>query len=203
MIGPRPKAAELGFRDIELGQTFEIERTFIAEDVERFAAVSGDWSPLHVDPGYAAATEFGGCVVHGILLASLFSQLVGMHIPGKHALYLGQDLSFRKPVLVGERVRALIKLIGKSEPTRSLILAAEIRNSEDKVVVSGTARVKVRDTEPAVLPSSAPGESPATAADSSVALVTGASRGIGAEIAATLAARGARVVVDYYRSAAR
>ncbi len=32
MIGPRPKAAELGFRDIELGQTFEIERTFTAED---------------------------------------------------------------------------------------------------------------------------------------------------------------------------
>src|SRR6266849_3900020 len=139
MIGPGPKAADLRFRDIELGQTFELERTFTVEDVERFAAVSGDWSPLHVDPGYAAATEFGGCVVHGMLLASLFSQLVGMHIPGTLALYLGQDLSFRRPVLVGETVRAAAKVTGKNEATATLALATEIRNGAGLIAVSGTA----------------------------------------------------------------
>ena len=39
-----PKAAKLAFRDVQIGQIFEIERSFTAEDVLRFAAVSGSES---------------------------------------------------------------------------------------------------------------------------------------------------------------
>ena len=198
----RPASAELGFDDIAIGQVFQIERSFSAQDVLAFAAVSGDYSPLHVDAAYGAGTEFGACVVHGVLLASLFSQLVGMQVPGKHALYLGQDLTFRRPVLVGETVRAIAKVSGKSESTRTLVLNTEIRSHDDKVVVMGTAKVKVRDgakrpqaAEPLV----------AQIADVArpVALVTGASRGMGAEIAKTLARRGFAVAVNYFRSGDR
>ncbi|MFH7044203.1 SDR family oxidoreductase [Paucibacter sp. JuS9] len=200
-MSSRPEAAELGFGDIEVGQVYEIERSFSATDVQAFAAVSGDHSPLHVDPAYAAGTEFGSCVVHGILLASLFSQLVGMRVPGRHALYLGQDLTFRRPVLVGESVRAIAKVTAKSEATSTVVLNTEIRSSDDKVIVMGTAKVKVRDqVRESVAAASAASAVPAGAARS-VALVTGASRGMGAEIARTLARRGHAVAVNYLRSA--
>jgi 3-oxoacyl-[acyl-carrier protein] reductase len=198
-----PKARETTFPDLTVGDTYAIERTFTAADVQDFAILSGDLSPLHVDPVYAATTEFGCCVVHGMLLASLFSQLVGMYLPGKHALYLGQDLAFRRPVKVGERVTASIKVTGKNEATRSLLLATEIRNAEDKPVVSGTAKVKMRDAETAVLSVKGPSSSSVSQDGATVALVTGASRGIGAEIARVLAARGARVVVNYHHSAGK
>lgn len=195
-----PQAKELTFRQISVGDAFTIEHSFAQEDVTEFARLSGDFSPLHVDPEYARTTEFGKCVVHGILLSSLFSQLVGMHIPGKHALYLGQDLAFRRAVLVGESVRASVKVTGKNEGTRSLLLATEIRNSEDKVVVSGTAKVKVRDGESAAPPSLSHASPGGPSRERSVALVMGASRGIGAETAAILAARGAAVAVNYFQS---
>lgn len=197
-----PSAAELTFDSVSVGQTFEVGRTFTAEDVLAFATVSGDFSPLHVDPVYAQGTEFGSQVVHGVLLASLFSQLVGMQVPGKHALYLGQDLTFRRPVLVGEPIRAMAKVTGKSEATRTLVLNMEIRSADDKIVVMGTAKVKVRDSAgTTAAPSS---DQTATAATGrKVAIVTGASRGLGAEIARTLAARGYAVAVNYLRNEAR
>lgn len=197
-----PKADELGLADIAVGQVFEVERSFSAQDVQAFAAVSGDHSPLHVDPAYAAGTEFGRNVVHGILLASLFSQLVGMRVPGKHALYMGQDLTFRRPVLVDEPIRAIAKVTAKSEATSTLVLNTEIRSADDKVVVMGTAKVKVRDqvrdAAPAVMAASVTPAVPTEARR--VALVTGASRGMGAEIARTLARRGYAVAVNYFRS---
>jgi 3-oxoacyl-[acyl-carrier protein] reductase len=197
-----PDAAALTFDEIEVGQVFELDRTFSQEDTLAFAAVSGDYSPLHVDVAYAADTEFGTCVVHGILLASLFSQLVGMRVPGRHALYLGQDLTFRRPVLVGERVRALAKVTGKSDATRSIVLATEIRSADGKVAVAGTARVKVRDVAPATRQMPAAHSVVAAGVDPKrrVALVSGGSRGIGAAIAGKLASRNIAVAVNYFRS---
>jgi 3-oxoacyl-[acyl-carrier protein] reductase len=201
MTDHRPRAAELAYRDIEPGQAFGVERTFTRDDVLAFAAVSGDWSPLHVDMDYAGGTEFGGCVVHGMLLASLFSQLVGMNVPGKHALYLGQDLVFRKPVRVGERVRALARVTGKNDATRTITLATEVRDSADKVAVSGTGKVKLRDKEDmrsAVAQEPAIRTAMGQRSERPVAIVTGGSGGIGAEIARTLAARGYAVAVNYH-----
>lgn len=196
-----PRAAELRFEDIAVGQSFELEHAFAAADVRRFAELSGDFSPLHVDEAYARGTEFGGCVVHGILLASLFSQIVGMHLPGKAALYLGQELSFRRPVRVGERVRAIARVTAVSAPTRSLALATEIRNADGQVVVSGAGKVKVRGEAAAVTARPAPIAAATPAAR--VAIVTGASRGIGAEIALALGRAGFAVAVNYHRSADR
>jgi 3-oxoacyl-[acyl-carrier protein] reductase len=194
-----PRPAELKYHDIEPGQLFELERTFSYEDVLAFAALSGDYSPLHVDADYAASTEFGSCVVHGILLASLFSQLVGMRIPGTHALYLGQDLTFRRPVRVGETVRASSKVVGKNDATRTIVLAMEIRDRDNRVAVAGNAKVKLRDTDTS---SDRLADSKVSAIAKGqrkpVAIVTGASRGLGAEMARALGAKGFAVAVNYH-----
>src|ERR1035438_4230922 len=42
------------------------ERTFDFGDQKRFATLSGDWNPIHVDPVRARRTQAGGVVVHGI-----------------------------------------------------------------------------------------------------------------------------------------
>jgi len=195
------KAAEWTYPNIRVGQYWSLEKTFNTSDVEKFASLSGDFSPLHVDPGYASATEYGECVVHGMLLAALFSQLVGMWLPGKHALYLGQDLSFRVPVLVGETVTASGKVIAKNDATRTITLTTEIRRRDGKTSVSGTAKVKLRDSE--AIASVAPNVATkyGNTTSTKVALVTGGSRGIGAEIARQLASRGATVAINYFRSA--
>ena len=65
---------------------FEI---FVEEDVlTSFAALSGDWNPLHTDPTYAAATPY-----------SLVSRMAGMHLPGKECLLHSMRLKFVAPMV--------------------------------------------------------------------------------------------------------
>lgn len=195
------RAAERTFADLQIGESFEIHRTFTSQDVQDFARLSGDFSPLHVDDEYARTTEFGQRVVHGMLVAALFSQLVGMQVPGKHALYLGQDVTWRRPVHIGDPLRAIARVVAKSEATSTVTLATEIRSPDDQILASGTARVKVRGAASQLAQKEAVSQR-AAASGRPVALVTGGSRGLGAEIARSLATRGHAVAVNYVRNRA-
>jgi acyl dehydratase len=81
-------------------------RTFTADDVERYARITGDRNPLHFDEGFAGATRFGGLVVQGGVTAGLFNALVAMELPGAGSVFLHQEWDYVAPVFVGDTVTA-------------------------------------------------------------------------------------------------
>ena len=94
-----------------IGAQANLRRAFSDADVRTFAALSGDHNPVHLDEAAAAADpRFGARIVHGMLVASLFTALLGEHMPGPGTIYLGQELSFRAPVFLDEEVIASVEL---------------------------------------------------------------------------------------------
>ena len=91
------------------GAVFDLSRTFSAADVRSFAAVSGDANPLHREGDVAAESRFEQPVVHGMLIASLFSAIIGNAFPG--SIYLSQTLRFVAPVPVGSTVTARVTVL--------------------------------------------------------------------------------------------
>src|SRR3954464_10855593 len=49
-------------------KSLKAEHTFRLPDLAAFAELSGDYNPLHTDPIAARRTQFGNCVVHGVLV---------------------------------------------------------------------------------------------------------------------------------------
>lgn len=137
------KINKLAYEDIKIGDVFSFEKMVDATAVGKFAEVSGDYNPLHMDDAYAIATPFGGRIIHGMFLASFFSTLVGMFCPGEHALYLSQDLKFKHPVKVGAKVVVRGQVVNKYDSTRVIEVVTTIIDG-GRVVVEGLARVKVR-----------------------------------------------------------
>src|SRR5438105_14174261 len=83
-----------------LGTRAKRTRTITEEDIGRFADVSGDHNPLHLDAAYAAQTLFGERVAHGFLTASLISAVIGNDLPGPGTIYLVWTLKFRASVVI-------------------------------------------------------------------------------------------------------
>src|SRR3989338_2139965 len=108
-------AAQLHYEDIQVGVVYEFEQTITRDDVIRFAELSGDHNPLHVDHAFGEQSQFGKNIVHGMFAASLFSTLVGMYCPGQDALYMGQTLQFRKPLFYGDHVTVRGTVAEKSD----------------------------------------------------------------------------------------
>lgn len=84
--------------EIKVGMTSEFCKEVTKENIERFAEITGDQNPLHMDDEFASHTQFGGRIAHGMYSASLISAVIGMKMPGPGAVYLGQTLNFKAPV---------------------------------------------------------------------------------------------------------
>ena len=136
-------ASDLRFEDIKIGARASFKRTVTERDINEFAVLSGDFNPLHIDEEYAATTQFGQRIVHGMFLASLFSRLVGMYLPGRRCLYMSQSLDFIQPVHVGDEVEVVGKVQRKQDATKTLVIRTEIYVLPDRLAVRGKALVKV------------------------------------------------------------
>ena len=118
------------------------ERTITDDDIVRFAEVSGDRNPVHLDADYAARSPFGQRIAHGFLVGSLISAAIGMDLPGPGSIYLGQTLKFVAPVHIGDTVTVSVEVIKVREDKGLITLRTDCTNQNGALVITGEAVVK-------------------------------------------------------------
>ena len=134
------EAARVFIEDMREGMRAALEKTFTEDDVLAFAALTGDNNPAHVDADFAASSVFGRQVVHGMFTASLISAVLGTKLPGRGAIYVSQTIQFRKPVFIGDTVRAEVEISAIDARRKRVTLATRCL-VEGKPVLRGEAVV--------------------------------------------------------------
>jgi len=125
----------------KVGDEATISRTFTQDDVEAFSRLSGDNNPVHLDEEYAKQTRFGGRIIHGMLVSSLISCALATVLPGPGSIYLSQQLSFRAPAKVGERLTARVRVNEWDAVKGRIILGTEVVNDDGVQLIVGEAKL--------------------------------------------------------------
>jgi len=129
------------YDEINIGDSAALTRTLTKRDVQLFAVVTGDMNPAHLDEAYAKTDIFHQIVAHGMWTGSMFSVLLGMHLPGPGTIYLDQTLKFLKPVHLDDTITASVKVIKKEDTHKHITFETRCVNQKDESVVEGEAVV--------------------------------------------------------------
>jgi 3-hydroxybutyryl-CoA dehydratase len=133
--------------DISVGKSEQFEVTITEEIMKKFLEMSGDTNPMHTDDEYARKGGYKGAILHGMCVASFYSTLVGVYLPGQYCLFHKCDVEWPAPVYVGDSlcVKGTVKQI--DEKTKRLFINAEIRNQDDVKVSRAKLIVAVQGDE--------------------------------------------------------
>lgn len=100
---------------LEIGDSFSVSRTFAEQDVIRFADISRDFNPVHCDDRFAKAKNFEGRICHGLLVASLITEIGGQI----GWLASGMNFKFKKPVYFGDTINCNFTITDIDEKGRA------------------------------------------------------------------------------------
>lgn len=109
-----------------------------------FQACSGDMNPLHTDEGFAKQKGFPTCVMYGNILNAFVSFFVGMALPTKDVMIQAQDINYRKPVFMNDKVRMAAVVDTVSESVNVIVYKYKfyrITAPKDVLVANGHVQV--------------------------------------------------------------
>ena len=144
MSGAAVSSSQSGyfFEDLREGMSDSFTKTVTEADIVKFAEVSGDTNPVHLDAAYAATTRFKQRIAHGMLSAGFISAVFGTKMPGPGSIYVAQSLKFRAPVKIGDSVTAKVEVTARA-PEKKFVTFKTQCLVGDTVVIDGEATLMV------------------------------------------------------------
>jgi len=126
---------------LHVGQTAQFGKTISESDIYRYAGITGDQNPAHINESYARETFFKTRIAHGMLCAGLISTVLGNRLPGYGTIYIRQELNFLTPVRIGDTITARAEVVEIISAKNRVRLRTDCINQDGIRVIDGEALV--------------------------------------------------------------
>ena len=123
---------------LKIGDNYKEEFIITQEMVNKFAELSGDKNPLHIDKKFAAKTRFKKPIVHGLFSVTSFGKVMGTKFPGPGSIHVAQNLSFKRPLYPDTKYYVYIELIKIVKEKHFGVFETQIYDPNNKLIVDGT-----------------------------------------------------------------
>lgn len=129
--------------DLKIGDQFSTTRVITDDVIRKFAEVSGDFNPIHLDEEFAAKTRFGKRIAHGMLSGAFISAVLGNEFRERKIVYLSQTMKFTAPAFLGDTITATATITAIREDKGIVTLETVCTNQNGEVTVKGESVVMV------------------------------------------------------------
>lgn len=129
--------------DLKIGDSFSTTREITDDVIRKFANVSGDFNPIHLDEEFAAKTRFGKRIAHGMLSGAFISAVLGNEFREISTIYLSQTMKFTAPVFLGDTVTTTATITNVRDDKPIITVETVCTNQNGEMTLKGEAVVMV------------------------------------------------------------
>ncbi len=138
----------LRYEEINVGDSYSLRKTITEEMLQAFADFSGDYNPVHMDDAYCQQHGLEGRIVHGMLILSFLSTLIGMYLPGAGTVWMSQNVDFVSPAKINDTIEITGEVVDKTQANalglKILRLKVRIKNQLGHLLIKGTVKVTLK-----------------------------------------------------------
>lgn len=122
-----------------------VEKMVTQERIEMYARASGDFNPIHIDHEFAASTQFGGAIAHGMMVAATISEMMSFAFGRNWPESGSMKIRFRSPVKPGQRIAAQgnVRRVDVSDGVRRVSCSVSVVKDDGEVAISGQTEVRI------------------------------------------------------------
>jgi acyl dehydratase len=135
------------FEDFNAGEIAVTRaRTITETDIVNFAALTGDWYPLHTDIEYAKKGPFGERIAHGLLILSIANGLMPLYDMAIVAFYGMDKVRFTAPTKIGDTIHVELEVVEKQDKGDIggvITLKESVKNQRGEPVALSTKKVLI------------------------------------------------------------
>jgi 3-hydroxybutyryl-CoA dehydratase len=117
-----------------------ITKSLTQEKINGYAEASGDHNPLHIDQEFAATTQFGGTIAHGMLVLAYITEMMAAELGEAWSANGRLKVRFRGAARPGDTVRAAGRIASVEDG--KITCEVECRNQDGDLLISGEASVR-------------------------------------------------------------
>lgn len=133
------------FKDLKIGKSSSFKVKITKKIFSNFLLLSKDLSKIHVNENFSRKYGFKGKVVHGMLIATFFSRLVGMNLPGKYSLLTNIEIKFNKPAYLNDTITIKGKIESLNNAYKVAIIQIKAINQFKSIISTAKAMVKLNE----------------------------------------------------------
>lgn len=138
-MGPESRAAIGSIADLGEGQECSTSVTIGESEIDAFIRLTGDTAPVHTDANHARQLGFPDRIAHGLLVGSMYSTLLGLHLPGPNTVIVKLAMDLLQPVMLGDTLEYRVRVTRISEAVNSVTLSLSATNQHSQLVNRGSA----------------------------------------------------------------
>jgi 3-hydroxybutyryl-CoA dehydratase len=123
----------------------EVTKSVTQEQVNAYADAAHDWNPIHLDADFAAGTQFGQRIAHGMLGLGFVSEMLSLAFPESWGQSGGLKVRFKAPIFPGETVKISgeITNVSRNAGVDTVTCTVVCTKPDDTEAITGTATVLI------------------------------------------------------------
>jgi len=108
-----------------------------------YISISGDKNPLHSNDLFAKKLNFKSNIVHGLLISSLYSKLIGVYLPGKYGVIGKISINFHNPLYINQKIHISGQVVAKDYRFKIITVFSKIAR-KDTIISTAEILVNVK-----------------------------------------------------------